>query len=745
MKICSSARLPPGVEKVVPKRLDIDEARCKLQSLVDRVNDLDHDELLKDLDDIMSSSVVHCNNKQRDKSFSYEIAQLKNETNEAFKLYQKCTSDFFKEIYFSLRKQLHRKIRESKIHTRERCVADLLQQTDSLGIRALYRPAKKPQSGNSGSVSLHEWYKFYTELYQTFEEPNFQKIPTVLSEPSLNLLASFTPAEVSAALQHQRSKAAGYSGVSPSNLRELHPLLTPILTKLFNEFLQTKSFPKTWMSTLFFFLHKKGSFDDPNNYRSLAIEEPFLKVFMTAITLRLSTFAEENGLLPDFQFGFRKSLSTVSAISVLKQCVENAFRRRKRVYACFVDYKKAFDLVNRDKLFVKLQRMGIPSDFCQIIHNILAGLRPKIRSNGALSPEFETYNGVPQGDPLSPLLYTLFTADLPHSVVGNGVSLDNHNLRISYLVYADDLVLLSETPLELQDSLLRLDLYARENDLTVNVTKTKCMVFHLGYCPKHTFYFQGKEIENCRKFTYLGVVLTTQWSASQHVEHIISKCNQRAGILFSRLPMRSLPISLVHRIFQIYILPIVTYALPMWYPKVTASSKSKLNAILTKFLKRFLGIPYAAYNSITYFLTNSAPLSETLASKVQQMFFNISYPTCLEGLQLAPPEDTVVDANDVIHSIPSFFWINPVIELPRNPASRRALLYDVFDLHHTRLCIDGNKHPHPTMWCLCKYCGDTVQRFHYRICSHVKSLTPCARMRKLEADTASSFEVSPSG
>ena len=112
----------------------------------------------------------------------------------------------------------------------------------------------------------------------------------------------------------------------------------------------------------------------------------------------------------------------------------------------------------------------------------------------------------------------------------------------------------------------------------------------LGFCPKQNFVYKGEEIEICKEFVYLGVVLTTQLSATQHVLHIISKCNQRIGMLFSKLPMKSIPLPVALSVFAMYILPILTYALPVWFPKVTEESKKRLNSVFTKFLKRYLGL-----------------------------------------------------------------------------------------------------------------------------------------------------------
>jgi hypothetical protein len=542
-------------------------------------------------------------------------------------------------------------------------------------------------------------------------------------------LDPFSESEIRAALDHQGSKAVGLSGVSPLHLKELGPLLAPALAKIYSSFLSGNHIPVAWLSSVFFFLHKKGSAADPNNYRSLAIEDPFLKILQTALTFRLAKYAESTNLLPEFQFGFRKSLSTSSAVAILKQCIEYAFGKKKRVFACFVDYRKAFDLVNREKLATKLQSLGFPAQICRLIFDTLQGLRLRVRSNNAISPEFPSFNGVPQGDPLSPLLYTLFTADLPASLAHAGVELGHQNFTIKYLLYADDLVLLSHSDQELQRSLGALERYADLNELTVNAEKTKCVVFYRGFCPKSSFYYKGKEIECCKKFTYLGVVLTTQLASGEHVKHVISKCNQRIGFLFAKLPMKDIPISVALDIFRTYVAPIAQYALPLWFPRATTEAKKRLDSLYTKFLKRWLGVPYATYNGLVHYVTGTEPFTHFLGTRVLKSFLKISYPVCMNGVRLDAPNCDAPQYNAVEH-VPSFFWYNPNLELPlpKSPEVRRAVLYDHFDLHHRKIC-NIYEHHTPTCCCVCELCGYSVERFHFRRCPALMFRSPCSRLK----------------
>ena len=114
----------------------------------------------------------------------------------------------------------------------------------------------------------------------------------------------------------------------------------------------------------------------------------------------------------------------------------------------------------------------------------------RVQTNWCLSPLLWSFNGVPQGDPVSPLLYSLFTADLPDKLNFSGVKInDEHDIK--YLIYADDMVLLSNKPEQLQMALNQLNRYTQANNVTVNTTKTKCMTFYRGRNIAKTFTFNG--------------------------------------------------------------------------------------------------------------------------------------------------------------------------------------------------------------------------------------------------------------
>ena len=109
----------------------------------------------------------------------------------------------------------------------------------------------------------------------------------------MNLLRPFEVSEIETVISQQKSGAKGLNGTSPLDIKSIGVELAPILCRIFNDTLHNgTAFPKQWMSSVFFFLHKKGSQDDPANYRSLAIEDPIFKIFTSALCSRLTELSK---------------------------------------------------------------------------------------------------------------------------------------------------------------------------------------------------------------------------------------------------------------------------------------------------------------------------------------------------------------------------------------------------------------------------------------------------------------------
>ena len=119
---------------------------------------------------------------------------------------------------------------------------------------------------------------------------------------------------------------------------------------------------------------------------------------------------------------------------------------------------------------------------------------------------FSSFIGVRQGDNLSPILYNIFVNDIPDIFDEDCFPVKLNNTKLNCLMYADDLILLSETPRGLQECLDKLQIYCNNWGLEVNITKSKVMIFsNSGRLLSTQFHLNNTPLTNTKNYTYLGV------------------------------------------------------------------------------------------------------------------------------------------------------------------------------------------------------------------------------------------------
>ena len=137
--------------------------------------------------------------------------------------------------------------------------------------------------------------------------------------------------------------------------------------------------------------------------------------------------------------------------------------------------------------------------------------------------------GLPQGDPLSAVLFCLFVYDLPMCFTHLGPIING--ICVAYIMYADDLAIVCESVEELQGAIDNLSEYCVKNGLKINADKTKCMAFFKGRPPQCSFMLDGRSLEVVNEFVYLGFTFTTQLSFSKHLQSIVTKANRDVEFL----------------------------------------------------------------------------------------------------------------------------------------------------------------------------------------------------------------------
>ena len=181
--------------------------------------------------------------------------------------------------------------------------------------------------------------------------------------------------------------------------------------------------------------------------------------------------------LPDVQAGFRKRRGTRDEIANIYWIMEKEREFQKNIYFCFIDYAKAFDCVDHNKLWKILKEMGIPNHLTCLLRNLYAGQEATVRNGHGTIDWFQIGKGVCQGCILSPCLFNFYAeyimrnAGLKEAQAGIKIAERNvNNLR-----YADDTTLKAESEEELKSLLMKVKEESEIVGLKLNIQKTNIM------------------------------------------------------------------------------------------------------------------------------------------------------------------------------------------------------------------------------------------------------------------------------
>jgi len=189
-------------------------------------------------------------------------------------------------------------------------------------------------------------------------------------------------------------------------------------------------------------------------------------------------------MVSETQAGFRKGYSTFDHMFTLNAIVEKQFSKEGgKLYACFVDLRKSFDSVQRGNLFRILCNKGLKGKMLTAILAIYDTVLSCVRVNGRLTDLFDCPIGLRQGCILSPLLFSVFINEVASAVDTNGmhgIQLLPGLVELFLLLFADDIVLLSDTARGLQGQLDIVNESCANMSYFVNGDETKSMVFRRG-------------------------------------------------------------------------------------------------------------------------------------------------------------------------------------------------------------------------------------------------------------------------
>lgn len=209
-------------------------------------------------------------------------------------------------------------------------------------------------------------------------------------------------------LSLQDNKSTGPNSISTRILKTVSPIISYILSDIFNNCLTSGVFPQCLKYASVIPIHKKDSTLIIGNYRPISLLSNISKLFEKLLHSRLYTFLEQHTQIYPLQFGFRKKHNTTHALIQLTETIRKAIDTNEYACGVFVDLQKAFDTVDHKILIDKLENSGIRGVAKTLLQSYLSDRYQSVTVGDTKSTNILIKHGVPQGSVLGPLLFLIY-------------------------------------------------------------------------------------------------------------------------------------------------------------------------------------------------------------------------------------------------------------------------------------------------------------------------------------------------
>ena len=360
------------------------------------------------------------------------------------------------------------------------------------------------------------------------------------------------------------------------------------LTRLLNIDFEADEVPVDWNSVLVSPVFKRGNKGDTANYRPISVSDCFEKLYATVLNTRLVKWLEANGLRAACQSGFRPHLGTEHQLFALRHLIEECRRKHLPLYACFLDFAKAYDSVPRHLLWHILQQVGVPPRFLGAVQSMYSQVTCRVSIGGVLGSCFESCVGVKQGCPLSPTLFGVFIDRfyfmLMHQTEGHVGPALRSGKHVPSLFYADDGVLLSTDPEGMRKLCACLDVFCRRSHMRLNMGpgKTAMMLFavsasrRLQLKEQQSFVLSGQAVSYVEQYKYLGCQVHERWLFGADFKLRASRVLVQTMMLRRELDHlgAARSVRLGFRLYDVKVRPSAVYGSCVWATKFHAVDPS---------------------------------------------------------------------------------------------------------------------------------------------------------------------------
>ena len=270
--------------------------------------------------------------------------------------------------------------------------------------------------------------------------------------------------------------------------------------------------------------------------------------------------------------------------------MEKAREFQKNIYFCFIDYAKAFDCVDHNKLFKILKEMGLPDHLTCLLRNLYVGQKATVTTGHGKTDWFQIGKGVRQICILSPCLFNLYAEYIMRNVgleeVQAGIKIAGRN--INNLRYVDDTSLMAESEEELKSLLMKVKVESEKVGLKLNIQKTKIM----ASSPMTLWEIEGETVSD---FILGGSKITADGDCSHEIKRCLLLGRKVMANLDSIFKSRDITLPTKVHLVKALVFPVVMYGCESW--SVKKAECRRIVAFKLWCWRRLLRVPWTARSS----------------------------------------------------------------------------------------------------------------------------------------------------
>jgi len=446
-------------------------------------------------------------------------------------------------------------------------------------------------------------------IYIPSNSTDINEIDSFLSSPyQLELpIKKFKVGEIKQMIRYSINpkKSPGFDLVTGKILQEISTKGLKVLTVIFNAVIRLRYFPAMWKISEIVMIIKPGKEAvKTDSYRPISLLPVLSKLLERLILLRLYPIIEDREVIPKHQFGFRHYHSTIEQVHRIVNKINHSFESKQYCSSVFLDISQAFDKVWHKGLLFKLKSV-LPYQLYEIIKSYLSNRKYYVKQKSERSEIYNIRAGVSQGSVLGPLLYLIYTADLPKE----------NNIMLA--TFADDTAILAShndpycASQILQRNLNRIEPWLTKWKIKANELKSVHITFTLRRKTCPNVKLNNVVIPQVTEVKYLGIHLDRRLTWQKHIFTKRKQLGLKLRNMYWLIGKNS-QLSLDNKLllYNSIIKPIWTYGIQLW----GSASKSNI-AIIQRFQNKVLRV----ITDAPWYISNDIIQSDLQVPSVQSV------------------------------------------------------------------------------------------------------------------------------